>query len=85
MYDPYEKDKYYSEDFFSNQRHVNEKVEQELEEFKQEIDDKLMINDTRNYKFPRKDTTARSSHGNILQLNEDSDEEAFLTPRNKDT
>ena len=32
IYDPYEREKYYSDDFLKNQRHVNDKVEQELVE-----------------------------------------------------
>ena len=41
IYDPEEREKYYSDDFLYNQRHVNEKVEEELIEFKQEIDEKV--------------------------------------------
>lgn len=41
IYDPDEREKYYSDDFLKNQRHVNEKVEQELVEFKIEIDEKV--------------------------------------------
>ena len=53
IYDPDEREKYYSHDFLNNQRHVNDKVEQELIEFKQEIDEKVEENDTRNFVFPR--------------------------------
>ena len=53
IYNPDEKEKYYSDDFLLNERHVNEKVEEELVEFKMEIDEKVASNDTRNYKFPR--------------------------------
>jgi hypothetical protein len=48
-----EKSKYYSDAFLKNQRQVNDKVEEELEEFKAEIDDKLKANETRGYVFPR--------------------------------
>jgi hypothetical protein len=41
IYDPDEREKYYSDDFLKNQRHVNDKVEQELVEFKIEIDEKV--------------------------------------------
>jgi hypothetical protein len=34
VWDAEEKEKYYSEDFLFNQRHINEKVEEELIEFK---------------------------------------------------
>lgn len=34
-------------------RHVNEKVEEELEEFKVEIDEKVEENETRFFTFPR--------------------------------
>ena len=53
MYDPYEKSKYYSDEFLMYQRHVNEKVEQELEEFKIEIDEKVAENTSKFYVFPR--------------------------------
>ena len=53
IYDSEEREKYYSHDFLNNQRHVNDKVEQELIEFKQEIDEKVEENDTRNFVFPR--------------------------------
>ena len=36
-----------------NQRHVNDKVEQELEEFKIEINEKVEQNATKTYKFAR--------------------------------
>jgi len=36
-----------------NQRHVNDKVEQELEEFKIEINEKVEQNATKDYKFIR--------------------------------
>ena len=53
IYDPEEKEKYYSDDFLINQRHVNDKVEQELEEFKIEINEKVEQNATKDYKFIR--------------------------------
>lgn len=53
IYDPDEREKYYSDDFLKNQRHVNDKVEQELVEFKVEIDEKVQQNSTRNFTFPR--------------------------------
>lgn len=53
IYDPDEREKYYSDDFLKNQRHVNDKVEQELVEFKIEIDEKVEQNSTRNFTFPR--------------------------------
>lgn len=53
IYDPEEKEKYFSDDFLMNQRHVNDKVEQELEEFKVEINEKVEQNTTKNFKFPR--------------------------------
>lgn len=53
VYDPQEKSKYYSEEFLMYQRHVNDKVEQELEEFKVEIDEKVAENTSKFYVFPR--------------------------------
>lgn len=53
IYDPEEKEKYYSDDFLVNQRHVNDKVEQELEEFKIEINEKVEQNATKSYQFVR--------------------------------
>ena len=53
IHDPEEKEKYYSDDFLINQRHVNDKVEQELEEFKIEIDEKVEQNATKGYRFLR--------------------------------
>lgn len=53
IYDPEEKEKYYSDDFLVNQRHVNDKVEQELEEFKIEINEKVEQNATKTYQFLR--------------------------------
>lgn len=53
IYDPEEKEKYYSDDFLVNQRHVNDKVEQELEEFKIEINEKVEQNATKSYQFLR--------------------------------
>ena len=53
MYDPQEKSKYYSDEFLMYQRHVNDKVEQELEEFKVEIDEKVGENTSKFYQFPR--------------------------------
>ena len=41
LYDPEERDKYYSDHFLNNVRKINENVENELEEFKIEIDDKV--------------------------------------------
>lgn len=41
IYNPQECEMYYSDDFLNNQRHINEKVEQELQEFKIEITDKV--------------------------------------------
>ena len=68
IFDPEEKDKYYSEDFLQNQRHVNDKVEQELEEFKVEINEKVEANSTKNYKFIRKDP-AHMIMGTVDQIN----------------
>lgn len=53
VFDPQEKEKYYSEQFLVNERRINDKVEQELEEFKIEIDEKVEQNDTKNFCFPR--------------------------------
>ena len=53
IYDPEEKEKYYSDDFLLNQRHVNDKVEQELEEFKVEINEKVEQNATKGFQFLR--------------------------------
>lgn len=41
VFDGEEKLKYYSDDFLNHQRHVNSKVEEELIEFKKEIDEKV--------------------------------------------
>ena len=51
--DPEEREKYYSEDFLNNVRHINDRVEEELEEFKVEIQDKVNENSTKFYSFPR--------------------------------
>ena len=53
IYSADEKEKYYSDYFLKIKRHVNDKVEQELEEFKIEIEDKVEVNETRVFKFPR--------------------------------
>ena len=53
VHDPQEKSKYYSDDFLMYQRHVNDKVEQELEEFKIEIDEKVGENSSKFFVFPR--------------------------------
>lgn len=65
IFDAEEKDKYYSDDFLQNQRHINDKVEQELEEFKIEINEKVECNTTRNFVFPR-------PGGEEIYLNTDS-------------
>lgn len=41
IHDPEEREKYFSNDFLNNVRHVNDRVEEELLEFKQEIEDKV--------------------------------------------
>ena len=46
-YSPEEREKYYSEYFLKIKRHYNEKVEQELEEFKIEIDQKMEESETK--------------------------------------
>ena len=56
---------YYSEDFLNNQRHINDKVEQELEEFKIEIAEKVEQNTTKFFQFPR-------PGGNNIRMNTDS-------------
>lgn len=53
VFDPQEKEKYYSDQFLINERRINDKVEQELEEFKLEIDEKVESNDTNKFCFPR--------------------------------
>lgn len=53
IYNPQECEMYYSDDFLNNQRHINEKVEQELQEFKVEITEKVSQNETRKFTFPR--------------------------------
>lgn len=53
VYDPEEREKYYSDDFLNNVRTINDRVEQELEEFKIEIDEKVELNSTKYYVFPR--------------------------------
>lgn len=53
IYDPEEQEKYYNEDFLENVRHVNPRVEEELEEFKVEIEDKVEQNSTKFFRFPR--------------------------------
>lgn len=65
IYDPEEKEKYFSEDFLKNQRHVNEKVEEELVDFKKEIDEKVEENTTKTFVFPR-------PLGEKIRLNTDS-------------
>ena len=65
IYDPDEREKYYSDDFLTNQRHINDGVEQELVEFKQEIDEKFENNRTRHFAFPR-------PGGKDIYLNTDS-------------
>ena len=53
IYDPEERQKYYSRDFLLNGRHINHKVEQELEDFLVEIHTKVEENTTKFYSFPR--------------------------------
>mmetsp|Transcript_1390 Transcript_1390/g.1838 ORF Transcript_1390/g.1838 Transcript_1390/m.1838 type:complete len:146 (+) Transcript_1390:3351-3788(+) len=65
IFDPDEKEKYYSDHFLQHQRHVNDKVEQELVEFKIEIDEKVASNVTKNFVFPR-------PAGQRIHLNTDS-------------
>jgi hypothetical protein len=65
IYDPEEREKYYSNDFLNNVRHVNDKVEQELEEFKLEIAEKVTQNKTKAFTFPR-------PMGERIYLNTDS-------------
>jgi predicted P-loop ATPase/GTPase len=65
IYDPEEGEKYYSHDFLTNERHTNDKVEQELIEFKQEIDEKVEQNATRHFVFPR-------PFGEAIRLNTES-------------
>jgi hypothetical protein len=54
IYDPEEREKYYSDEFLLQQRHVNDKVEEELVEFKEEIEQKVLENETKHYVFPRR-------------------------------
>ena len=65
LYDPEERNKFYSDDFLNNIRHINPKVEQELEEFKIEINEKLEHSKTKFYMFPR-------PRGQDIYLNTDS-------------
>ena len=53
VYDPEEREKYYSDDFLKNVRHVNDRVEEELEEFKVEIEEKVAANQSKFYNFLR--------------------------------
>jgi hypothetical protein len=62
IHDPEEREKYYNDDFLNNVRHVNDRVEEELEEFKVEIEDKVQENSTKFFTFPR-------PCGNKIQLN----------------
>lgn len=68
IYDPEEREKYYSHDFLTNQRHVNDKVEQELIEFKQEIDEKVEQNDTRHFAFPRGENIRLNTESNKMDI-----------------
>ena len=65
IHDPEEKEKYYNEDFLQNVRHLNDKVEEELEEFKIEIDEKVAANTTKTFVFPR-------PSGREIRLNTDT-------------
>ena len=86
MYDAFEKSKYYSEEFLMYQRHVNDKVEQELEEFKVEIDEKVGANTSKYFVFPRPcgNDIYANTEGNYIEdfrplggnLGEDTEEEA---------
>ena len=53
IFDPEERQKYYSRDFLLNGRHINHKVEQELEDFLVEIQQKVEENTTKFFQFPR--------------------------------
>ena len=65
VFDPEEREKYYSTDFLTNVRHVNDRVEQELEEFKVEIEEKVEANDSKFFSFPR-------PNGEEIHLNTDT-------------
>lgn len=44
-------------------RYVNERVEVELAEFKQEIDRKFKVNKTKDFVFPRKPSAPQTQYG----------------------
>jgi hypothetical protein len=67
QFDPEEKEKYYSDDFLHNVRHINERVEVELEEFKVEIANKMAESSTKNFCFPR-------PGGNKILINKEQNE-----------
>lgn len=46
-----------------NLRYVNERVEIELEEFKEEIEKKFKISKVRNFIFPRKSSENQAQYG----------------------
>lgn len=53
LYDPEEREKYYNDDFLTNGRHINDRVEEELREFKIEIEQKVEESTCKFYEFPR--------------------------------
>jgi len=53
IFDPEEREKYYNEEFLHKVRHVNDRVEEELIEFKTEIEEKFLTNETKRFSFPR--------------------------------
>jgi hypothetical protein len=74
LYDPQEREKYYNDDFLTNGRHVNERVEEELQEFKMEIEQKVQESTCKFFQFPR-------PHGNHISMN--TSQNRIVVPKTK--